>query len=192
MCVWPGQPVVWTGRCWLGQCTVGTAGAVPTHYTGGGEGEGPVFNLTTIIILLQIHGVNYGRSFGARVSGQNHKLWKWKLFFEWNIFGAPVHACVELLEVEEEERKSLVWFADQQGVHGDGGGGGGGEELGCDSGGPHQLPQLATLNTPYWLISFHIFLYKISFGQNEFRKWYSKLIFCFWNQYVVKYSVWNT
>ena len=183
--------MVWTGRCWLGQCTVGTAGAVPTHYTGGGEGEGPVFNLTTIIILLQIHGVNYGRSFGARVSGQNHKLWKWKLVFEWNIFGAPVHACVELLEVEEEERKSLVWFADQQGVHGDGGGGGG-EELGCDSGGPHQLPQLATLNTPYWLISFHIFLYKISFGQNEFRKWYSKLIFCFWNQYVVKYSVWNT
>ena len=69
------------------------------------------------------------------------------IFLNEIFFGAPAHACVELLEVEEEERKSLVWFADQQGVHGDGGGGG--VELGCDSGGPDQLPQPATLNTPY-------------------------------------------
>ena len=34
----------------------------------GGGGAGPVFNLTTIIILLQIHGVKHGRAFLARVA----------------------------------------------------------------------------------------------------------------------------
>lgn len=109
---------------------------------GGGWVTGPVFNLTTIIILLQIHGVKHGRLFPARVFqpqnyGHLHKLYHLNIlliskYFSVHQFNTALPDHEELVGVLEE---GLVCAggAQQGGL-----GAGGADDV---SGGPHHLQQ---------------------------------------------------